>query len=233
MTDKRKKLARAFSNKTGMSYQAAINALERKGPPTPSGPPAPPAIDPTVPPALGDLEYPTAYLFIHGWRRDHWVPSAWNHPDEPWLPSMPPPLAYKLGEAVQVQRLNSRARLLECEGWNVEAGGRRDGYYTDIWRMRSPIGFSSAGRRVLIVANAFRQQQARGWRDRFDTAPELPAARFANDVLAWCVYCDSWHRHGAGGERPTVGESVGHRVAHCEGNSPYAAGYVLKIAVAV
>jgi len=52
--------------------------------------------------------------------------------------------------------------------------------------------------------------------------PRLPAFRElqSSDLLAWCPFCDKWHRHGGG---------LGHRQPHC--SSPYSpfveSGYIL------
>jgi hypothetical protein len=40
--------------------------------------------------------------------------------------------------------------------------------------------------------------------------------------LVWCKYCDVWHEHGP---------SEGHRIAHCQGETPYSRnGYNLALA---
>ena len=40
--------------------------------------------------------------------------------------------------------------------------------------------------------------------------------------LIWCRYCERWHEHGP---------AEGHRMAHCEGVTPYTAtGYNLALA---
>jgi hypothetical protein len=45
-------------------------------------------------------------------------------------------------------------------------------------------------------------------------------------IVMLCLYCHAWHLHGNQG--PDLGQGDGHRVAHCQIETPYRkTGYVL------
>jgi hypothetical protein len=171
-----------------------------------------------------EMYFQEEYLLLHDWLR---VGNQWIvEPEE---------ARWTLSEAVNIQRLNDRYGLLVKAGWNCEAGGGLpSGYMYYVSKMRSPLGFPSPGKRVILtVANAFKRQSIRGWEPLSDV-PTLSVFRVGNALRLWCAFCEDWHLHGAGNKMIPVGETAGHRVAHCIYDSPYKkCGYYLKVKYAI
>lgn len=56
--------------------------------------------------------------------------------------------------------------------------------------------------------------------------------RAEKTLYGWCVHCRRWHEHGWETDWPAeVGMNFGHRIAHCNGDTPYRqTGYQLVLA---
>lgn len=187
------------------------------------------------------IDHPREFLLIHGWRQDPNFDAGrglWNHPHDiaAHVPDGPPMTDWLAREAVDIELLNQRWRLLKPLGWNVEMAGIHDhnggvSYYSSITRVRSAIG-SNGRRRFSTVAHAFARQRGEGWPGSLQRPPKLATVRCEGKLFIWCLYCGAWHSHGANGER--VRASAGHRVAHCTGRTPYSdSGYYLQVAIVV
>lgn len=115
-----------------------------------------------------------AYLTTFGWVRDTTHPEEWYHPSEPRVKGHQPPMGWRIGEAVKIQRINDLFRLLNAEGWQIALGGSQNGYYVQIAKVRSCIGFmGKKGRTTVTLETAFKKQQAIGWSSKVREDPSL------------------------------------------------------------